>query len=479
MATDLATTTNELEELRARLSEVEQTLRALRSGEVDALVVDGPEGTRVYTLKDAAEPYRLLVEQMGEGALTASREGVILFCNQAFANFLARPRERLVGTRLQDHADGSAQARLYELLQGNYSAGRELVLRNRDGEAVEAYVTSTPLSIDGEDLRCLIMTDLSQQELRLRHDAVVQASEDAIYTVDSDLVIQTWNTGAEKMTGLTAAQAVGRSEWALCPNEYRAEMEELFRRVKQTARAASIDTVRQRPDQSRVDLIYSLTPLKGGNGRVTGYSVVAHDITERKEAEQRLRFLTAELDHRSKNLLAMVQAIVSLSASSDSASSVDGFLNAFTARIMALADAHRLLSRQGWRGADVRDIVGTALAGFDGDRRIEREGCAAELKPHAAHDLALSLHELTTNAAKYGALSVPHGRVQLGWWRESGPLVIDWRERMGPLVKPPKRQGLGSHVIQNLAAAYGRVDYRFEADGVRCRFELSPEYLLA
>jgi len=476
MSSDTPVRGAELEELRARLNEAEQTLRALRMGEADAVVVDDPEGTRVYTLKDAAEPYRLLVEQMGQSALTASRDGLILFCNDTFAQLLGRPRERLVATRLQDHAAPGTQERLAELLRRGHYPGREITFRARDGENVEVYVTSTPLSIEGEDVRCLVLTDLSQQELRLRHDAVVRASQDAIYTVDPQLVIQTWNAGAEALTGLAAKEAIGRSEWDLCPPEHRAELEQLMHQVKQEVAAGSIDTVRRRPDGSRVDLIYSLTPLKDRCGRVTGYSIVAHDITERKEAEQRLRFLTAELDHRSKNLLATVQAIASLSA--ESTSSLDIFLNAFKARIMALANAHRLLSRQGWRGAAIRDIVGAALAGFDGDRRIQITGCAADLKPYAAHDLALSLHELTTNAAKYGALSVPHGSIELGWWRKDGPLVIDWREVDGPPVSPPARQGLGWHVIQNIAGAYGRVDYRFKACGVQCRFELSPDCLL-
>jgi PAS domain S-box-containing protein len=463
----------EIEDLRARLAEAEETLNALRSGEADAVVVDGPHGLQVYTLRTAVEPYRMLVEQMGQGALTVSRDGLILFCNDCFAQLLDRPRERLAGMRLQDFAAPGTERSVVELLERGRDPGRDIALRNSGGDTVDVYVTSVPIEIGGEEVRCLVTTDLSQQELRLRHAVVVEASRDAIYSLDQHLVIRTWNRGGAELTGFSAAEAVGRSEWDLCPPECRAELEDLVEQVRREGTAVSIDTVRRRKDGSRVDLIYTLTPLKGRDGHVTGYSVVAHDITERKEAERRLRFLTEEIDHRGKNLLATVQAIASLSARD--ASTLDNFLNAFIGRIHALASTHTLLSTHSWRGVTVREIAGAALAGFDGDGRIRIEGCGAVLRPKFAQDLALSLHELATNAAKYGALSVPDGRLDLEWRLDGGRLVVEWRERDGPPVMPPTKKGLGTKVIERTAGAAGHVDYVFHAEGVRCHFEFDAD----
>jgi len=201
----------ELQQLRTRLAEAEETLRAVRAGEVDAVVVEGPDGPQVYTLKTAADPYRLLVEQMAQAALTVSPDGLILFCNGCLAQLLDVPRERLIGTRLQEHAAPGTAGRLDDLLASPREPGREIALRTRDGRAVELYVSSATVEAGGEAVRCLVVTDLSQHELRLRHAAVVEASRDIIYTLDDRLVIQTWNHGAEALTGLSAAQAVGRS----------------------------------------------------------------------------------------------------------------------------------------------------------------------------------------------------------------------------------------------------------------------------
>jgi len=465
----------ELQQLRTRLAEAEETLRAVRAGEVDAVVVEGPDGPQVYTLKTAADPYRLLVEQMAQAALTVSPDGLILFCNGCLAQLLDVPRERLIGTRLQEHAAPGTAGRLDDLLASPREPGREIALRTRDGRAVELYVSSATVEAGGEAVRCLVVTDLSQHELRLRHAAVVEASRDIIYTLDDRLVIQTWNHGAEALTGLSAAQAVGRSEWELCPPDQRADLERMVRQVEDHGTAASMDTVRRRRDGRRLDLLYSLTPLKDRGGRLTGYSVVAHDITERKETEQRLLFLTAEIDHRAKNLLATVQAIAELSARG--ASDLDGFLRPFRARIQALAAAHDLLSSKGWSGAAMHDITAATLGGFGDDDRIRAGGCAATLKPRSAQDLALALHELATNAVKYGALSVPQGRVTLDWRLDGGWLVIEWRELDGPPVTPPARRGLGFRVIQQTAGPDGEVGYAFPPEGVRCRFTLPADCL--
>lgn len=169
----MADPTEEMRELRMRLAEAEETLRAMRSGEVDALVIDGPVGPQVYTLKSAAEPYRLLVEQMAEGALTVSKDGLILFCNDSFARMLGWPRERIVGSRLEEHIETSTLDHLDDLLSADGHPGCEMVLCGSQSRLVDVHASSAPMAIDRDAVRCIVITDVSQQELRLRYAAVV------------------------------------------------------------------------------------------------------------------------------------------------------------------------------------------------------------------------------------------------------------------------------------------------------------------
>jgi PAS domain S-box-containing protein len=208
------------------------------------------------------------------------------------------------------------------------------------------------------------------------------------------------------------------------------------------------------------------------------------DITERKAAEAELvesaviqRRLTAEIDHRAKNLLAVVQAIARLSA--HYCASPASFLNAFQDRIGALALTHTVLSDARWQGASLRQIVTAEMGAFVSEGRISLAGDDVLLKAASAQDLTMALHELATNATKYGALSVPHGRLAIAWRRRvDGGLVLDWRESGGPPVAPPTRTGFGRMVIEGAAGHGGAVDHRFGPEGVSCRIELPAAALV-
>lgn len=226
------------------------------------------------------------------------------------------------------------------------------------------------------------------------------------------------------------------------------------------------------------------TALQRDSRGVPHYCVpVIVDITDRKAAEGELvesaeiqRRLAAEVDHRAKNLLAVVQSIARLSA--HSCASPQTFLQAFQDRIGALALTHNLLSEGRWQGASLRQIVTAEMRGFAGEGRILLAGDDVLLKAGAAQDLTMALHELATNASKYGALSVPSGHLSITWRRtDSGGLLLDWRESNGPPVGPPSRSGFGRMVIEGAAGHGGSVDHRFEPEGVRCRIEVSAAAL--
>ncbi|MCW8085955.1 response regulator [Sabulicella glaciei] len=199
---------------------------------------------------------------------------------------------------------------------------------------------------------------------------------------------------------------------------------------------------------------------------------VAHDITERAEAERTRRLLVGELNHRVKNTLATVMAIgqQTLRQSRDP----DRFAQSFSGRLLALSQAHSLLSAETWQGAELRDILREQLAlGAVEEARVEAEGPPVRLEPQTALHAALILHELFTNAVKYGALSVPAGRVALRWEAAGDHVVLRWAEGGGPPVQPPAHRGFGSALIERTArAGGGDARVRFEPDGVRWEVSL-------
>ena len=199
--------------------------------------------------------------------------------------------------------------------------------------------------------------------------------------------------------------------------------------------------------------------------RVSGVTV---DITDRKEAEERQALLAREVDHRARNLLAVVQSIVRLTR----ASSIDGYVAAVEGRIGALARAHALLSDARWQGADFGKLVEEEITPY---RTTERDkivvtGAKVVLEPAIAQALTLALHELATNAAKYGSLSAPAGWVRLTWEIRSGNLVLDWLEIGGPPVEPPLTKGYGSEVISASIERQldGAVTFDWGRDGLHC-----------
>jgi two-component sensor histidine kinase len=202
-------------------------------------------------------------------------------------------------------------------------------------------------------------------------------------------------------------------------------------------------------------------------GRVVGTIL---DITERKQVEEKQRLLMAELDHRVKNVLSNVSAVARLS--SQRAPSVDSFVQALDGRIQAMSQAHALLARGSWVGADLQELLTEVLAPFMSRAKdnIKIEGSSAWVLPELTQSLALTLHELATNALKHGALSVPTGQVTVSWAIDSGPppaqVRLIWRERGGPAVEKPRASGFGLTVLQATASDVGALaECRFDEEG--------------
>jgi PAS domain S-box-containing protein len=206
---------------------------------------------------------------------------------------------------------------------------------------------------------------------------------------------------------------------------------------------------------------------------------VVQDVTERKEAEERQKLLIDELNHRVKNTLATVQSLATQTARGTH--SPEEFRQAFEGRLIALSQAHDQLTRRHWKNADLRDIVEAATAPHitRSQDQMVISGEPVTVTPRVALTLALGLHELTTNATKYGALSAPAGRVEVAWRVERhtprpSALRIEWRERSGPPVVPPKQRGFGTRFVEGSVASelQGKARIQYEPDGLICTMDI-------
>ena len=219
-------------------------------------------------------------------------------------------------------------------------------------------------------------------------------------------------------------------------------------------------------EQRFVDFIYE--PLIGTDGELTGIFVQGHDVTDHKRAERHQQLLVGELNHRVKNTLAVVQSLTHQSFHS-SIPATDA-IRRFEGRLEALATAHNLLTRKNWESATIDDVARSALGPFCQPPRCEISGPEVRIVPQTAVNLALALHELATNASKYGALSNDTGTLSVRWTVAGDGFELTWRERGGPPVVEPASRGFGTRMIERTLAAEfgGDVTFAFEPEGVRC-----------
>ena len=232
------------------------------------------------------------------------------------------------------------------------------------------------------------------------------------------------------------------------------------------------EIVIEQPSGDRLTVLVNIAPFKDESGRVKGAVNCFEDISARKQAEARQGLLIEELNHRIKNILATVHSIAASTARN--AASVAEFTMAFEPRLVALSRAHSFFAA-GHKTAPLRDLLAQQLEPFGGaESRFRFEGPDIDLSPQVALALSLAFHELATNAAKYGALADPGGRIEV-MWSLGGDLdhglELEWKEMDGPPLAPPKRRGFGTRLIERTIAAQldGRVDMRFASTGLHVR----------
>jgi len=323
------------------------------------------------------------------------------------------------------------------------------------------------------------LIERSQAEERLRWLAsIVESSSDAIISKDIRGNITTWNKAAEQLFGYTPEEVIGRPITILIPPDRRGEELSILERTNRGERIENYETVRRRKDDSLIDVSLTISPVMNAEGKIIGASKIARDITERKRAEAREKVLMSELDHRVKNVLARVTMVAM--SSRNGSRSIDDFTRSLDGRIHSMAAAHDLLSQKGWNGAGLEALVQNQLAPYAA-ANIAVSGTELTLTPAAIQAMGMVIHELVTNAAKYGALSVPTGRVAVSWDRKpnehAANLVFAWREFGGPAILVKSKSGYGTRLIRELVPHElgGTVDLEFAAEGVSCKIEFPIE----
>jgi PAS domain S-box-containing protein len=310
-----------------------------------------------------------------------------------------------------------------------------------------------------------------------RYETALRGSQVTVYTQDRDL---RYTSISNPMLGRAIDDILGRTDDEILPRDSGAAVIDLKCEALASGQPKRTEFAFEDGSGPRWNDL-QIEPLRNDAGDIVGLTCASVDVTERKESEAHLRLLMRELSHRSKNLLAVIQGMVRQTARH--AGSVDGFLNQFSARLQALAASHDLLVRESWYGASLRELIQSQLAAYvgGGEGRLAVDGVPVALKPEAAQNLGLALHELAVNAAKFGALSVSGGRVSIDWALRDNAIDLNWREHNGLKVKARRKRGFGSMVIErNLARALdAKVDMTFEPDGLRCHIVIPASQILA
>jgi PAS domain S-box-containing protein len=559
--------------------------------------------------------FRLLLDSAAEGIFSVDRNGVVTICNATFLKLLGFEGDAdVVGKKLHTivrhaRADGSLYS---EADYPIYAAARiglhrhveneRFFRQNGDSFPIEYWVRPIYQDEELQGVVCTVVDITARQRTEAMNAhlaAIVASSGDAIKSIALDGTVLSWNEGAERLFGYSAAEMIGNSLGIIFPEDRIGELKDKILTVGR-GEFYRRETVRRRKDGTLIDILIDAGPIRDGRGNVVGVSSIAHDITERKRMEMELRssesrfrsvfnntavgmaavsldghwlmanariseitgysqdellnltandithpgdidandvemqdlldgkisffskdkryirkdgeivwvgltvslernslgepayflevvrdiearkraeehqfFLMRELSHRSKNLLAVIQAMARQTARISDGT--DAFLERFTQRLHGLATSHDLLVHQNWRHVPLKDLLKQQLAPFlDADSgRLVLDGPDVAVTPEAAQALGLALHELATNAAKYGSLSVPEGSVKVVWKFQDDDesqrrLLVDWRERGGPPVQPPARYGFGHVVISRMAANSldGKVNVDYAPDGL-------------
>jgi PAS domain S-box-containing protein len=360
--------------------------------------------------------------------------------------------------------------------------GEEAVLERPDGTRIPFRPYPKPIFDETGMMAGAVnmLVDITRQKrdenLEQRLAAIVESSDDAIISKDLDGTIRTWNTGAERLFGYSAEEAIGNPITMLFPEERLDEEPRIIGQIMRGERVDHYETVRVRKDGSLVDVSLTVSPVKDGKGRVVGASKIARDITAQKETQNRILMLMREVNHRVKNQYAVILSVIR--ETNKRAPDPERFEAQVRERIMALARSHDLLVLANWRGATIFELLLAQLEPFAIEDSLIMSGPSIVLQPNAVQYLGMAFHELATNSLKYGAMSVPAGTVEVSWKisrGEQGERVfsLSWAERGGPSPGQGVEKGFGSTMLEKVApmAVGGTATLSLAAEGLAWTIE--------
>jgi PAS domain S-box-containing protein len=444
------------------------------------MLVDITERKRA---EEATQRLACIVDSSDDAIISKDLDGIISSWNKAASRLFGYEAAEVIGKPVtilipQDRRDEESFI-LQQIRGGERIDHYETVRRRKDGGLIDVSLTVSPVrNAQGKIIGASkIARDITKRKREL--DAalllasIVETSDDAIISKNLDGIITSWNKGAERIFGYMEEEIIGKSVKVLIPRKYHAEEDTILERIRRGQRIEHYETIRQRKHGSLINVSLTVSPVADPQGKIVGASKIARDITERKRTEAQISLLAREAEHRTKNILATVQATVHLTQSE----TIDGLKSAIEGRIQALANVHALFVQSRWEGANLRNLVTQELSPYcqDVEARARIEGPDLLLEPYAAQTIAITLHELATNAAKYGALSVPDGRVHVAWSGvDKAHLILRWTETRGPLVTSPTRKGFGTRVMERMIREQlkGKMQFEWRADGLVCEIVL-------
>ena len=448
---------------------------------VTGAVVDITERSKLERrLIEAEHIYRAVFEQAGVGVARLTLKGAFLEVNDRFCDIVGRPIDQLIGLNwltITNEPDSENSlddfGKLLNSGEGRFRVERNYRNPKRGPVWVDMSVTLVRDARQNALFYLAIVQDVTdgktaEERAQLRAnelETVLDAVPSVIWMAQdpdcNNIIGNQFSSNILRMTGPNGEESISPTLKSDDYKVYNAEGRELNESDLPVQRAARGETVRNFEerilfqDGQSIYLLGNASPLFNPNGQVRGAVAAFIDITERKRAEARERLLSREVDHRSKNVLAVVQAIIQLTE----APNMPAYRERITGRIQSLSRTHNLLAETKWDGVMLSRLIHDELSPFEtdedsppGKQRFTVSGPDVILKPAAAQAFALILHEMLTNAVKYGALTASNGRVQISWSRTPGPkekLCFKWQESDGPATKEPDRAGFGWTVIRS------------------------------
>lgn len=463
----------------ARLHELNDTLEQRVQAQTEAL---RRSLQRLQAINDGSLEYMILLSP--DGTVLEANRGALEFANVALNDLVGAPLSDMIWFQSDPEVSRFIREAVARAAGGE-GLRFELKVKDANQEPKTLDIAVRPIANEHGEIALILFAALdisarkaAEQSVRKSERRLRETLDNlpvAVYGVGADGRLTDYNPACVDLAGI--APEVGVTQWCVCGRLFdtngapmRLEENPMATALRTNRSMQGVELIIERPDGSRRWVAAYPTIMRSAEGDIVGGVNILVDITGRKLNEERISLLMNEVDHRCKNILSVVQAIARQTA----LGGLDDFMPRFFERIIALGASHDLLVESRWRGADIFDLVRAHLRHFDDvlTSRIVLNGESIRLSNAAAQTVGMILHELATNAVKYGALSNEAGKVDISWHATDNRVFsLAWNERGGPPVLAPTRRGFGSTVIKAMAESSfaGTVDLAFGSEGLSWR----------